>query len=242
MISKRYIATALFVLFAASIAWAAIDQWAGQDISGLDQIAGANITGLDQWAGQDLPGGSSQYTYDFAGSGALSSDWTQEIDESGGNCTIVRNSGIGQIDTTYGGIQVHIYVWQSNQLPDDQTITIDYAAGTATAQNRPGACGRMSITGAGNGYCFVQRTDNSAAEIYRYDSGTPTQLTYTTTPAANLTIGSTLKIVFSGSQITGFVDDTQILTASDSTYSTGYGGWAYTSNPGDLGIDNWVGQ
>jgi hypothetical protein len=61
MMIKKLFATILLFVF-AGVCWAAIDQIAGQDISGLDQIAGQTLSGLDQVAGLDLPAGGGNCT------------------------------------------------------------------------------------------------------------------------------------------------------------------------------------
>lgn len=73
-------------------AWSAIDQIAGQDVSGLDQISGQSISGLDQVAEQDLPsvGGVSYGVGDilserFGTTGSDGSDniWTESTQGDG---------------------------------------------------------------------------------------------------------------------------------------------------------------
>lgn len=182
------------------------------------------------------------YNYTFDGNGTLSSDWKLEYDESGGNTTVIRQNDVGILDIAYQGIQAHIYIWQSDSLPNDQTETVQLIGGSASAQNRLGACGRFTINGSQNGYCFYQKLDDSVAEILRYDSGVPNQLTYTTSPAQSISADSIVKIVFNGSSITAYVDNVQILNASDATYGSGYGGILYTSNSADMTIDNATGQ
>lgn len=53
----RILRFAITFLLIAVPCWAAMDQIAGQDISGLDQIAGQTISGLDQIAGQNISSG-----------------------------------------------------------------------------------------------------------------------------------------------------------------------------------------
>jgi hypothetical protein len=59
---KNKLIAAILLFVFAGVCWAAIDQIAGQDISGLDQIAGQTLSGLDQVAGLDLPSGGGNCT------------------------------------------------------------------------------------------------------------------------------------------------------------------------------------
>lgn len=192
-------------------------------------------------AGQSVPMGAMPratalvVSDNFPGS-SLSANWTVVTD------SFVVSSGIA------GGVTSSKWstaYWSHDAFPANQYSQMVPAAGAGGSNFWVGASARVQPTtdpttpygymcGGGGGVWA------GSVFLYRMNGGSSTLLTTeSTTGAPN---GSTLKISAVGSTISCYVNGTQVLTTTDSTYATGQPGFTEATNgtsPMALGASTW---
>lgn len=165
-------------------------------------------------------------THDFAGTGALSGDWTKEI--SGSN-DVARESGIAKIDTSYDS-DYYIYVWNAASSPDDGYSQIAVTGGTTTYAVI-GCAYRFTTDSSGDGYSVEYgMAATGDGIIYRYDTSSPTLIDWEDTNDANGDSTATFKLDCTGSAIKGYVDSVENNAATDSNHASGNAGFYYKNS------------
>lgn len=159
-------------------------------------------------------------TEDFAGSGALSGNWTVQD----GNP--YRDAGEARGDDA----DHNAAYWNADAFNADQ-----YSQGKAVVQVYSGVTVRASGTG-GNWNAYAVLTGAGSSGIYEVTSGTHAQLQSLSTPSD----GTVIRIEVSGTTIRAYYGGVQQGTdQTDGTISSGSAGFTcYTATPR---IDDWEG-
>jgi len=170
-------------------------------------------------------------TYDFAGDGALSTDWTKT---TGGAIGVTRQSGVGKLSEEWYDYE-YLYVWNTNQPPNDQYAQIDLG-GYESVNNKGGPAVRCDLVD-GDGYSIRASNVSGLVYIWRWDDGSSTQLAYGGEAGA-----ATYKLIVTGTGLSALKDDVEQTSTSDETYSSGYAGFFYYGYAGEgnqLEVDDW---
>lgn len=177
--------------------------------------------------------------YTATGLSGQNADWidvlqTMDVVDRGGGAM-----GVG--DEVDGGYTVTGY--DGVTWADDQSASVD-TNGLPTTENNwsyagAGPCVRLGAASSGNGYMFAAFANGGGNShlLLRLDGGTPTTLD---SAVSTLNTNATLKITAVGSTITCYIDDVEVLQATDATYASGRCGIG--ANNYRIACDNFVGE
>ena len=155
-------------------------------------------------------------------------DWT--TGSSGTTCVLVSNTVQGDTDAT--GHENHVSSWSGDTA--DYRSTADASLGSSYSE--VSVWGRAAATAAG--YALFWNT-NSGGSYELYDINGDLELDSTT--GVGTTGTRSLSIVCEGTTITGYVDDVEQVTATDSVTATGDPGIGNYYDGGTTAtIDNFV--
>ncbi len=165
-------------------------------------------------------------TEDFAGTGALSANWTAQTGDPRRTADEGEGGSVGANNSAF---------WNADVFNNDQ-----YSKAIVRSIHYPAVTVRQLGTGSGRqGYQFT--ASDAFGGIYRTDAGIDALIqSITTSPSS----GDEIKITVEGSTIRAWVNGVQVGTdQADATYASGSAG--FTVFPGsvvaDGHIDNWEG-
>jgi hypothetical protein len=160
-------------------------------------------------------------TDDFAGSGALSANWTAQLN------SIARSSGVALGQT---GAANSTAFWNADAFANDQ-----YSQCVMTAAFS-GIGVRMAGTGGGADGYFMVGVSSAPAALYRLDNGV---FTFLQTVGATVN-GDTLKLTIESTTLKAYINGVQTGTDQvDATYASGSAGILCFDTTG--AVDNWEG-
>jgi hypothetical protein len=157
----------------------------------------------------EIVGGTGTYTDDFnrADESPLGGDWSTEI---GSGLSIVSN----QVRRVSGAAET-ISSLSSLTFSDAQSAQIELTA----IVNYDFIGVGVRFNGSGSGYVARFNSANDRVELYRFDSGVRSDIggVY----SAPMVVGDTLRLEASGDTLKAFVNDLEVATTTDATYSGG---------------------
>lgn len=135
--------------------------------------------------------------------------------------------------------------WDGDTFGDDQYSQAVLAAIDAAGSGRFGLAVRITSPGADtadkDGYCFAVRnwSGNEARYLYSVTDASETILDSDGTASSTSEV---LRIEANGTTIRALVDDVEILSATDSTHTSGSAGlYANNKSTSDCRLDDWEG-
>lgn len=143
-------------------------------------------------------------------------NWTQRSDEF--NTGTIEIAG-GKIQVAAGNTEAAMYYSAGGAFANDQRASVIIAQASNTYSGG-GPCCRMQV-GSFSCYMVYVAYDNGANNLIlqRYDSGSGTTL-----DSVTLAVDPTDKVDVEaiGTAIKGYVNDVEVLSATDATYASGY--------------------
>lgn len=157
---------------------------------------------------------------------ALSSPWSTVV---GNGAAIVSN-----LIRAGSGAGYHVSALTALTFANDQTAK---ATITTTSANDYVGVG-VRLDGSGNGYIAMAEIGGSGIEVYRLDTGTPTNLTGFATTFSD---GDTFELTITGTTLEVFKNDVSLGTTTDATYASGVTGVAFNISGSNISrLDNYV--